>query len=106
MVFFLIFLFALVILLKAADWFVDASDAIARHLRLPASIIGATIVAFGTSAPELFVSGFAAKLNQPDVILVMFLEVMLQIPVSYLGWLLHFITVTHHDFFFLNYVTT
>ena len=69
MISFFIFIFALIVLLKSADWFVDSADAIARHLKLPASIIGATIVAFGTSAPELFVSGFAATLNQPEVIL-------------------------------------
>ena len=68
MVSFLIFIISLITLLKSADWFVDSADSIARHLKLPSVIIGATIVAFGTSAPELFVSGFAANSNQPDVI--------------------------------------
>lgn len=45
-----------VLLIKGADYFVEASSSIARKLRVPSIIIGLTIVAFGTSAPELAVS--------------------------------------------------
>lgn len=47
-------------LIKGADWFVDGSAALARTLHVPGVIIGLTIVAFGTSAPELAVSTSAA----------------------------------------------
>ena len=49
-----------VLLIKGADYFVEASSSIARALRVPSIIIGLTIVAFGTSAPELAVSTTAA----------------------------------------------
>ena len=47
-------------LIKGADWFVDGSAGLARTFRVPGVIIGLTIVALGTSAPELAVSTSAA----------------------------------------------
>ena len=47
-------------LIKGADLFVDGSASLARVFRVPAMIIGLTIVAMGTSAPELAVSTLAA----------------------------------------------
>ena len=46
----------ILLLIKGADYFVEASSSVARALRIPSIIIGLTIVAFGTSAPELSVS--------------------------------------------------
>ena len=43
-------------LIKGADMFVDGSSAVAKRFRVPGAIIGLTIVAMGTSAPELAVS--------------------------------------------------
>ncbi len=68
MVFWFLFVSSLLILWKSADGFVDASESLAIHLKLPSVIIGATVVAFGTSAPELFVTMFAAADNQVDVV--------------------------------------
>ena len=48
------------LLIKGADWFVDGSASVARRLRIPSVIIGLTIVALGTSLPELSVSLTAA----------------------------------------------
>ena len=45
-----------VLLIKGADYFVEGSASIARLLKVPGVIIGLTIVAMGTSAPELAVS--------------------------------------------------
>lgn len=45
-----------VALIKGADYFVEGSAAIARFFKVPGVIIGLTIVAMGTSAPELAVS--------------------------------------------------
>lgn len=49
-----------VLLIKGADFFVEGSSGIAKNLKVPAMIIGLTIVAMGTSAPELAVSTTAA----------------------------------------------
>ncbi len=45
-----------VLLIKGADFFVDGSSAVAKILKVPTLIIGLTIVAMGTSLPELSVS--------------------------------------------------
>lgn len=44
------------LLIKGADFFVEGSAAVAKKLRVPTMIIGLTIVAMGTSAPECAVS--------------------------------------------------
>lgn len=49
-------LIGFVLLLKGADFFVDGSSAVAKKLKVPSLIIGLTIVAMGTSLPELAVS--------------------------------------------------
>ena len=49
-----------VLLVKGADWFVDGAAGIAAKLRIPQLVIGLTIVAFGTSAPELATSVISA----------------------------------------------
>jgi len=56
----LILLAGFVGLIKGADWFVDGSAAVAKRFHVPGVIIGLTIVAMGTSAPELAVSTSAA----------------------------------------------
>ena len=45
-----------VLLIKGADFFVEGSASVARFFQVPGVIIGLTIVAMGTSAPELAVS--------------------------------------------------
>ena len=45
-----------VMLIKGADWFVDGAAAIAKKFGIPQIVIGLTIVAFGTSAPEAAIS--------------------------------------------------
>ena len=56
----LILLIGFAALVKGADWFVEGSAEVARRFRIPGVIIGLTIVAMGTSAPELAVSTAAA----------------------------------------------
>ncbi|MCR5724757.1 MAG: calcium/sodium antiporter [Treponema sp.] len=51
---------AFVALVKGADFFVDGSSALARILKVPGVVIGLTVVALGTSLPELAVSTTAA----------------------------------------------
>ena len=45
-----------VLLIKGADFFVDGSSSIAKIMKVPSVVIGLTIVAMGTSAPEAAVS--------------------------------------------------
>ena len=45
-----------VLLLKGADYFVDGAVGIAQRFHIPQIVIGLTIVAFGTSAPEAAIS--------------------------------------------------
>ena len=42
-----------VLLIKGADFFVEGSSSVARTLRIPSMIVGLTIVAMGTSLPEI-----------------------------------------------------
>ncbi|MCR5212920.1 MAG: calcium/sodium antiporter [Eubacterium sp.] len=49
-----------ILLIKGADFFVDGASAVAKKLGVPELVIGLTIVAFGTSAPEAAVSLSAA----------------------------------------------
>ncbi len=56
-----------VLLIKGADFFVEASSSIARMLRVPSIIVGLTVVAFGTSAPELAVSATASFAGNNDI---------------------------------------
>ena len=56
-----------VMLVKGADWFVDGSSAVARRFGIPQLVIGLTIVAMGTSAPEAAVSITAAIKGNADI---------------------------------------
>lgn len=55
------------LLVKGADWFVDGASEIAAKLHIPQLIIGLTIVAMGTSAPEAAVSISAALKGSADI---------------------------------------
>ena len=59
----------LLLLVKGADWLVDGGVSIARRLGLSPIMIGLTIVAWGTSLPELVVSTLAASEGRPGVAL-------------------------------------
>lgn len=56
-----------VLLVKGADWFVDGAASIAEKLGIPQLVIGLTIVAMGTSAPEAAVSLTAAFHGNADI---------------------------------------
>jgi len=52
---------------KGADWLVDSASEIAHTLKVSDLIIGLTVVAFGTSAPEFAVTISAAITKQSDI---------------------------------------
>ena len=56
-----------VMLVKGSDWFVDGAAGIAAKFHIPQIIIGLTIVAMGTSAPEAAVSITAAMGGSADI---------------------------------------
>ncbi len=57
----------LVLLVLAADWLVDGAVGLARKLGMSMLIIGLTVVAYGTSFPELVVSIIAAFRGSPEI---------------------------------------
>ena len=61
-------LVGLVLLVKGADWLVDGASVLAKKKNVSDLAIGLTIVAFGTSAPELVVNAVAASGNYPDIV--------------------------------------
>ena len=57
------------LLIKCADFFVDGAVSFAKNLRLSTTVIGLTIVAFGTSAPELAISFSSHLSDNTDMLL-------------------------------------
>lgn len=64
---YILLIFGFLLLIKGADFFVDGSSSVAKLLRVPTIIIGLTVVAFGTSMPELSVSVTAAMKGNNDL---------------------------------------
>lgn len=65
---FLLLILGLLLLIKGADWLVENSSAFARKKQISDLAIGLTIVAFGTSAPELVVNVVAAYQGHEDIV--------------------------------------
>jgi len=57
----------LVVLVFAADWFVDGTSSIARNLGVSPLLVGLTIVGLGTSAPEILVASLASVQGNPGL---------------------------------------
>lgn len=64
----LIFVASLAVLIKASDYFTDSAEKIGLYLGLPAFIVGVTIVAIGTSLPELISSIFAVLRGSSEIV--------------------------------------
>lgn len=58
-----------IILIKGADFFVDGASSVAGNFKVSKMLIGLTIVAFGTSAPEFAVSIKSIISNNHDIVL-------------------------------------
>ncbi|WP_324721881.1 calcium/sodium antiporter [Salinimicrobium sp. HB62] len=65
----LLLLVGFVALIYGANALVDAASSLAARWGVPSIVIGLTIVAFGTSAPELVVNVFAATTGSTDMVL-------------------------------------
>ena len=57
------------LLIKGADFFVDGASSTAQNFKVSKMLIGLTIVAFGTSAPEFAVSMQALASGSTDMVL-------------------------------------
>lgn len=60
-------IFGFIIIIKGADFLVDGSSSLARRLKISDLAIGLTVVAFGTSTPELFVNVIASLKGNTDI---------------------------------------
>ena len=58
-----------VILIKGADWLIDGASSTASHFKVSKQLIGLTIIAFGTGAPELAVSISSLLSGTTDMLL-------------------------------------
>ena len=65
----LIFVVSLAVLIKASDFFTDAAEKVGLIVGLPPFIIGVTIVAIGTSIPELVSSLVAVSQNSSEIVI-------------------------------------
>ena len=61
-------LLGFVLLVKGADFFVDGASGIAKKLKVSTFIIGVTVVALGTSAPEMAVTVISAVKGESGII--------------------------------------
>jgi cation:H+ antiporter len=64
----LIIVTGFVLLIKGADWLVTGASALAKKYNVPDLVIGLTIVAFGTSTPELVVNTVASFQQHSDIV--------------------------------------
>ena len=63
------FVIGLVAIIKGADWLTDGAASIAHHFGIPTIVVGLTIVAVGSSAPEFVVSVVSAIKGNVDMAL-------------------------------------
>ena len=64
---FILLIIGFAILIKGAGWLVDGATSIARRFNVSDLVIGLTVVAFGTSSPELFVSIIASIRGNTEI---------------------------------------
>lgn len=66
---FLLLFAGFILLIYGANLLVDSASSLAKRLNIPGIVIGLTIVAFGTSAPELVVNLFASVQHNSEIVL-------------------------------------
>lgn len=64
----LIFILSLAFLIKGSNYFIDSAEKIGVFFKIPSFIIGVSIVAFGTSLPELVSSIFAVLKDSSEIV--------------------------------------
>ncbi|MEM6964694.1 MAG: calcium/sodium antiporter [Bacteroidota bacterium] len=69
LLYFGLFVGSLAVLLKASDWFIDSAEEIGLSLGISPYIIGVTIIAFGTSLPELATSVASVFAGESEIVI-------------------------------------
>ena len=64
---YILFILGFIALIYSAKWLVEGSSSLAKNFNIPDLIIGLTVVAFGTSAPELIINVIAGVTGKPDL---------------------------------------
>jgi len=67
MIQYILLVIGFILLIKGADLLVDGASSVGRKLNISDLVIGLTVVAFGTSSPELFVNIFASIKGNTDI---------------------------------------
>ena len=67
MLVYILFIVGFYVLIKGADILVEGSSSLARRFNISDLVIGLTVVAFGTSTPELFVNIIASLKGNTDI---------------------------------------
>ena len=65
----LLLIVGFIILIKCADFFIESASSIAQKLKISKTLVGLTIIAFGTSLPEFAISMSALANNRADMLL-------------------------------------
>lgn len=63
-----VFVVSLLALVKSADWFTEGAEELGVFLGVPSFVVGVTVVAIGTSLPELVSSIFAVAEGSPEIV--------------------------------------
>jgi cation:H+ antiporter len=66
---YLLFILGFILLVKGADWLIEGATTIAHKFHISEIVIGLTIIAFGTSAPELVVNVVSSIKNSGELVL-------------------------------------
>ena len=66
---FILLVLGLLAVIKGADFLIDGASSLAKRSKVPEIVIGLTIVAFGTSAPELVVNVFSSIAGKSELVL-------------------------------------
>lgn len=69
----LIAFLSLIILLKSADTFIDQSTALAKKIKISSFLVGFTLIALGTSLPDLVISTYSTIKGHQDIAISTFL---------------------------------
>ena len=67
--YFILFVVSMAALIKASDWFVSSAETIGLSLGISPFVIGVTLVAFGTSLPELAASIAAVARQSSEIVI-------------------------------------
>ena len=57
------------LVIKGADYLINGASSLAKHMHVSEIVIGLTIVAFGTSAPELIINIFSSVAGKNELVL-------------------------------------